>query len=72
MLSHELAHTCRRDLFWNLFLSVAKSLFFFHPLFWLIERESYLTQEVAADELAISRQRQDPSCLWESADRDRW
>jgi hypothetical protein len=59
-LSHELAHICRCDLFWNVLLNLAKSLFFFHPLFWLIEQESNLTQEIAADELAISRQRQDP------------
>ena len=34
--------------------------FFFHPLAWLSKRQLKLTQEIAADELAIAQQRHDP------------
>ncbi|MCY2962688.1 MAG: M56 family metallopeptidase [Planctomycetota bacterium] len=53
-LSHELAHVHRRDLLWNWLPAVAEVLFFFHPLVWLARRDWRLSQEIAADELAIS------------------
>jgi hypothetical protein len=35
-------------------------VFFFHPLVWLCERRLRLTQELAADELAVTKRRYDP------------
>src|SRR5262249_20734263 len=39
MLAHELAHLKRRDLLWAWLPSLARVLFFFHPLVWLAEGE---------------------------------
>jgi beta-lactamase regulating signal transducer with metallopeptidase domain len=60
VLGHELAHIERYDLLSNLVASVIRAVFFFHPLVWLSERRLCLAQEIAADELAISYQKQDP------------
>jgi len=60
VLGHELAHIRRGDLLWNLVAAVVRAVFFFHPLVWLSQRRLNLAQEVAADELAILRQRHDP------------
>lgn len=59
VLGHELAHACRGDLFWNLIVAGVRAVFFFHPLAWLCERQLRLSQEIAADELAISLQHND-------------
>jgi beta-lactamase regulating signal transducer with metallopeptidase domain len=53
MLAHELAHLKRRDLLWGWLPTVARALFFFHPLVWLADREWRLAQEMACDELAV-------------------
>jgi bla regulator protein blaR1 len=60
VLGHELAHVRRGDLFWGLMASLIRALFFFHPLAWLCERQLKLAQEIAADELAIAKQKHDP------------
>jgi beta-lactamase regulating signal transducer with metallopeptidase domain len=60
VLGHELAHIRRGDVFWGLIASLVRSVFFFHPLVWFCERQLKLAQEVAADELAISKQSHDP------------
>jgi len=60
VLGHELAHLLRGDLFWGLIAAVVRMLFCFHPLAWLGERQTRLTQEIAADELAIALQKQEP------------
>jgi hypothetical protein len=60
VLGHELAHVRRRDVLWGLAASLVRAVFFFHPLVWLSERQLKLAQEVAADELVISKQRHDP------------
>ena len=56
VLGHEVAHVRRGDLFWNFLATIVRTLFFFHPLAWLCERQLRLIQEIAADELAIARQ----------------
>jgi beta-lactamase regulating signal transducer with metallopeptidase domain len=61
VLGHELAHIRRGDLFWNCFSAVVRVVFFFNPLVWLGQRRMNLAQEIAADELAIARQRCDPA-----------
>jgi len=62
VFSHELAHLRRGDLFWSLLANLVRSILFFHPLAWLSERRLRLTQEIAADELAMALQKQDPVC----------
>lgn len=54
ILSHELAHCKRHDLVWNWLPRIVEMTFFFHPLLWLARRNWLLTQEMAADELALS------------------
>jgi hypothetical protein len=53
VLAHELAHFKRRDLAWNWLPAVARCLFFFHPLVWVLVREWCRAQESACDELVI-------------------
>ena len=60
VLGHELAHIRRGDLCWGLITSLIRAVFFFHPMVWLCERQLKLAQEIAADELAISKQSHDP------------
>ena len=55
MLAHELAHHRRRDLLWNWLPVIVRSLFFFHPLVWLLARRWSEAQEAACDELLIQR-----------------
>lgn len=59
VLGHELAHARRGDLLWNLIGAGVRAVFFFHPLAWFCERQLRLSQEIAADELAISLQHDD-------------
>jgi len=58
VLGHELAHLRRSDLAWSFVAAVVRCLFFFHPLAWLCERRLRWTQELAADEAAISLRRE--------------
>jgi beta-lactamase regulating signal transducer with metallopeptidase domain len=60
VLGHELAHIGRRDLLCSLLAAIVRALFFFHPLAWLSERRLALAQEIAADEMAIAMQNQNP------------
>jgi beta-lactamase regulating signal transducer with metallopeptidase domain len=55
MAGHELAHLQRRDLAWNWLPLAVRSLFFFHPLVWLMARGWSETQEAACDELVLDR-----------------
>src|SRR4029450_13280546 len=43
----------RRDLWWNVLMTLARGLFSFHPLVWLAEKEARLAQEVACDAVAL-------------------
>ena len=60
VLGHELAHIRRGDLLWNLAAAGVRTVFFFHPLVWLSQKRLNLAQEVAADELVILREHDDP------------
>ncbi len=53
VLAHEVAHQRRRDGLIALMTQVNRSLFWFHPLAWWLEREIMATAEQAADEAAI-------------------
>ena len=57
VLSHELAHHRRRDLWWNLLPAAVQSLFFFHPLVWYANRRLKLSGEMACDAMAVDRGR---------------
>ena len=61
VLGHELAHIRRGDLLWSTTAAVVRATFFFHPLVWLSHWRLGLSQEVAADELAIAQQKHDPA-----------
>lgn len=61
VLGHELAHISRRDLFCSLVAAMIRALFFFHPAAWFSERRLALSQEIAADQLAIELQNQSPT-----------
>jgi len=61
VIAHEIAHVKRRDLLSGLVAAVIRAMFFFHPLAWLSERQLRLTQEIAADELAIALQKRHPA-----------
>ncbi|HZZ28511.1 MAG TPA: M56 family metallopeptidase, partial [Pirellulales bacterium] len=55
VLAHELAHVKRHDLAWNALAAVVHVLLYFHPLVWLASRWSRQEQELACDELVITR-----------------
>ena len=53
MLAHELGHLKRHDLRWAWLPTLARGLFWFHPLVWLAGAEWRLAQEMACDELTV-------------------
>src|SRR5436853_1361988 len=55
VLAHELAHVKRHDLAWNGLAAIVHSLLYFHPLVWLAHRVARQEQEMACDELAVTR-----------------
>ena len=54
MLAHELAHFRRGDILWSWLPSLARIVFWFHPLLWLAERQWVLWQESACDQTALA------------------
>lgn len=52
-LAHEVAHIKRGDLLWSWLPALAHIGFYFHPLFWLADREWRLAQELACDAQAL-------------------
>lgn len=54
VLKHELAHIERNDAFWQLTISVFKSIFWFQPLLWWAAQESALVREQACDDRVIA------------------
>jgi beta-lactamase regulating signal transducer with metallopeptidase domain len=56
-LAHELAHQVRRDLAWNRLAAAIDAALFFNPFVWLAGRRYELAQELACDELAVTRGR---------------
>lgn len=55
IITHELAHVKRHDYLTNLFQSMLEVVFFFHPVFWWINKEIKEQRENACDELAIHK-----------------
>lgn len=54
ILAHELAHIKRYDYLVNLFQSLLEVIFFFHPVFWWINRTARELRENACDDMAIN------------------
>jgi len=54
-LAHELAHLKRHDLAWNALTALVNVVLYFHPLAWLAHRSSRQEQEMACDELVVTR-----------------
>jgi beta-lactamase regulating signal transducer with metallopeptidase domain len=61
VLDHELAHVVRRDLLWLWLPTLARCIFFFHPVLWLVERGWVRSQEMASDELALAKSQATPA-----------
>ena len=53
VLSHELAHIERRDVFWQLAARTAAALYWFHPLTWLALRRMRQERERACDDRVL-------------------
>ncbi len=53
ILSHELAHIRRYDLWMNLLQRLIESLLFFHPAVWMLSRRVSTEREVCCDDLAV-------------------
>ncbi len=54
VLLHELAHVQRRDGVWMLFARVIASVFWFHPLVWVLSRHVRREAERACDEIVLA------------------
>lgn len=52
-IAHEFAHLKRRDLWFGIIPAVSQSLFFFHPLAWLVTHEGAAAREAACDSEAL-------------------
>ena len=55
VLTHELAHVQRGDLWTNLIAALATFAFWFHPLAWMLARRLREEQECACDDIVLNR-----------------
>lgn len=73
-IKHELAHLYRRDNLWRLSQEIALSLFWFHPLVWMLRQKLRSESEIACDEFALSQGEEPESyakCLLKAASTHR-
>ncbi len=54
ILSHEMAHIRRYDLWTNLLQRVIESLLFFHPVVWFVSRQLSNEREACCDDLVVA------------------
>lgn len=52
ILAHEIAHIIRHDFLVNLFVSLVKTVFYYHPAIWWLTRQLEMEREKATDQLA--------------------
>ncbi len=55
ILWHELAHIKRHDYLFNLTQSLLETLFFYHPMLWLLSREIREVREECCDDLVLKQ-----------------
>ncbi|MBD3275735.1 MAG: M48 family metalloprotease [Candidatus Marinimicrobia bacterium] len=60
IISHEIAHIKRKDAFTALFQMLIQTVYFFHPLVWIANRQISLYQEQACDDHALLNFSQSP------------
>jgi beta-lactamase regulating signal transducer with metallopeptidase domain len=56
IISHELGHFHRGDLWWKWAFQLTKAIHWFNPLVWFAERMARADQEMACDEWVLSRE----------------
>lgn len=54
IVSHELAHVRRHDLFVNMLQRMVEAMLFFHPAVWYISRQMSAEREACCDDLVVS------------------
>jgi len=53
VLTHELSHVARRDVFWQFLAAVCCAVYWFHPFVWLTAWRLRIEREVACDDLVV-------------------
>ncbi len=53
VIAHELAHIRRRDNWTAAVVAIVRSVFWFHPLLWWMERRILAEREIACDEMVV-------------------
>jgi hypothetical protein len=54
VLRHELAHVAQRDAVGHALFNLVLPLLYFHPLYWLVRRGTFLARELVADDRAAA------------------
>lgn len=55
LLRHEVAHIKRRDGIFSILQILARAIYFFHPLVWLLSRQANEFREMACDDMAVEK-----------------